>query len=818
MESGVGMRRQLSWALPAALSAALIASLFGHLLRPSVILASRDIPFLHLPLLVDLVNLARQGVPYWNPLLHGGQPLLSNPHYAAFYPPIWLALVIPPHYTISLLVVLHAAWGFLGAWRLARHWGCEPPAAALAGMLFAGGGAFSSSPSLLNLFFGLAWLPWTLLWGDQALHAEGRSAWFPAAARTALAVGVQALTGSPVTPVLSFLALACLSLECLPRHPGRTWRLVAIGAVALTLGAVQLVPTLRHLSESPRAAGFEAGYATSWSTPPVRFLEWFWPRLYGDPRLGEADLYFGYPGNEHTTPLILSIYVGSFALVLVAGALSKWRVPRRLALTAMLALGLFLALGRFNPAYQSVLVKVPPFSVIRFPEKFVLLSTTSLALLAALGWDHLLKQRRRGEGLHLAMPMTLAAMALVGSLLLLGLPWLAPDLATALIEGNGLRPEVVFSTQESGDLTSEVMAARAGYLGREVFIAALLWTATLLLLTLHRSQRIPVIGLVLAVLGFVGLDLWHDGHQNNPTSAAAPFQQPPEHLLAITPNMGRVFSDDALFHQRVGFVIASPDEPISPSLRTSIDRLVPYTGNLWGLAYAMNEDFDVMLSPWAWHALRTFHLQSQLGAKGWTDRAYRYLGAWNVGVVSRRRSPDALLDEQRRTGTTPVPVRLVSNPFLLPRLRLIPEVYFQPDLVTAVEQAAARDFDLARTDFVIALPPSGRTEVTAYCTEANIVSTQEHPTRIAVEYQSTDDCFLVAAITYERDWRGWIDGQPVSIASTAIGQMAIELPAGRHHLQLRHRDPSVVWGAVLTLTALIGCVIAQRPHRMTTGG
>lgn len=814
MDGGEGMRRQLSRGLATALSVAFIASLFGHLLRPSVLLASRDIPFLHLPLLTDLLRLARDGIPYWNPFLHGGQPLLSNPHYAAFYPPIWIVLLVPPHYTISLLVVIHAGWAFLGAWRLARHWGCEPPASALAAMLFAGGGAFSSSPSLLNLFFGLAWLPWAILWGDQALHSENRSSWLPAATRAALALGAQALTGSPVTPVLSVLALACLALECRPGESRRILRLLAIGGVALALGAVQLLPTVRRLAESPRAAGFEAGHATSWSTPPARFLEWLWPRLYGNPRLGEADLYFGYPGNEHTTPFILSIHVGFLALALTIAAVTRWRIPRRRALCAMLAVGIFLALGRFNPVYTSVIIKFPPFSIIRFPEKFLLLSTTAVAFLAAQGWDHLLGLRRSGEPLRLAAPIAVAAIAVTGSLCLLGLPWLAPDLATGLIEGNGVRPDTVFSLDQTGPPSAEVMVARAGYLGREIFIALLLWIGTLFVLVLHRSRRIPQAAVVLAVLTLVGLDLWHDGHQNNPTSAVEPFLQPPAHIRAITPEMGRVFSDDALFHQRVGFVIVDTDGAVSPALRTSIDRLVPYTGNLWGLAYAMNEDFDLMLSRWALHALRTFHLRSHLAEQGWTDRAYRYLGAWNIGIVARRRSPRALLDEQRRTGTAPVPVRLVRNPFRLPRLRFLEEIHFEPDLVAAVDQAAAWDFDVALKDAVVTPSPAGRSEVTSYCTEAELLSMRERPTRIALEYRSPTDCFLVVAITHERDWRARIDREPVSIAVTALGQMGIELPAGHHSLQLRHRDPSVSWGAILTLAALTGCGIAHRPRRM----
>jgi hypothetical protein len=164
-----------------------------------------------------------------------------------------------------------------------------------------------------------------------------------------------------------------------------------------------------------------------------------------------------------------------------------------------------------------------------------------------------------------------------------------------------------------------------------------------------------------------------------------------------------------------------------------------------------------------------------------------------------------------------VPARLVHNPFLLPRLRLVPEIHYQPDLAAAVEQAAARDFDLAQVDVVVGPAPSGRTEVATYCTEANILSTDQEPSRMAIEYQSADDCFLVAAVTHERDWRARIDEQRVSIVPTALGQIGIELPAGHHQLELRHRDPSVAWGATLTLVALIGCLIAQRPRRMTTG-
>ena len=66
------MRRRLSGALSLTLGVAGLALLYGHLLAPGRALVDRDVPFLHLPLLTDLARLARQGLPYWNPLIHGG--------------------------------------------------------------------------------------------------------------------------------------------------------------------------------------------------------------------------------------------------------------------------------------------------------------------------------------------------------------------------------------------------------------------------------------------------------------------------------------------------------------------------------------------------------------------------------------------------------------------------------------------------------------------------------------------------------------------------------------------------------------------------
>ena len=128
-------------ALHLLIAALVPAALLAPLLDPRRLLTVRDLPFFHLPLRQALVSLAHLGeLPEWNRWIHGGQPILSDPNYAAFYPPTWLALVVPVHYSLHLLAMLHSALALVGAWRLARRLGCAPPSAAMAAMAFAGSG------------------------------------------------------------------------------------------------------------------------------------------------------------------------------------------------------------------------------------------------------------------------------------------------------------------------------------------------------------------------------------------------------------------------------------------------------------------------------------------------------------------------------------------------------------------------------------------------------------------------------------------------------------------------------------------------------
>jgi hypothetical protein len=205
-------------AAPWVLGAVTVAAFFAPLLAPGTALATRDVAAFHLPLRTDLVRLADGGVPTWNPWIHGGQPLASNPNYAAFYPPTWLAAVVAPSYALSLVAVLHAALAFAGAWLFARRLGCGRGAAALAAVGFAAGGPLIGLVHAFNLLCGIAWLPWVGLGADSAF-AAGPRRWLRPAAGCGAALAAQLLAGEPVAALGGAVWVGCLALARRPGEP-----------------------------------------------------------------------------------------------------------------------------------------------------------------------------------------------------------------------------------------------------------------------------------------------------------------------------------------------------------------------------------------------------------------------------------------------------------------------------------------------------------------------------------------------------------------------------------------------------------------------
>lgn len=784
------MRRQAQVLL---LAVAWLLALFGPLLSPGRVLANRDIPQFHLPLRTALRRLAESGLPVWNPWLHGGQPILSNPSYAAFYPPSWLALAVEPAYALSLLTVLHAAVAFAGAWFLARRLGAGRGAAALAALGYTGSGVLLSLLSAFTLFCSMAWFPWVLAGGDAALEHRERRAWWRPALLAGGALALQLLNGEPVTVVVSGLGLLSLAAARAaktlrrPLQLSHLWtalRVVVPVAAALALAAVQLVPTAQRLADSPRAGGLDAAQAGTWSAPPVRLVELAFPRFFGDPARPQAGRFFGWTVHDRDFPYVASLYPGLLLTILGVCALSLWPVPRRGAWVLALLAGVFLALGRHNPLFEALREAVPVLAVVRFPEKFAILAVVSLAFAGALGWQRLMDERAAGRRAAADFPLALSVVLLATACTLATLLHTSPRLGLWFVRSHG-----------GPDLNEATALRGLDYLRGEAWAAVATAAAVSGLLALCRARRPPERVLTAAALGLLALDLWHYGHGFVVTLPASVYRDPPLLVGAVQPGT-RLFIEPMSAGQLD--VFARTGEPHLAPVLSLLARLEPYSGSLWGIPYVFHEDFDLMLTGWGQKSTLVAQAEWSTGEAG-RDLAFRYLGAWNVGLVLGRLSTKdwavAVAADPRAPGVQPV-----VNPYRLPRYRFVPRVGFHPTWGEALSVSRRERYAVARHEHCVrAGQPPAEAE---YPVPPQPLELRDQGGEVVLRYRAAGKAFFVLASTYDDGWEARVDGAPVPAWPTGLGQIGVELPAGEHELVLAYRERLLAAGAAVTLAAL----------------
>ena len=103
-------------------------------------------------------------VPFWNPYQLMGTPLLANSQSGALYPPHILMgiLHVPTPLAITLLAWFHLFWAGLGVSKMVRALGGSEVGGAVAGASFALSPFMLSWTALSSVITTVAWIPWCL--------------------------------------------------------------------------------------------------------------------------------------------------------------------------------------------------------------------------------------------------------------------------------------------------------------------------------------------------------------------------------------------------------------------------------------------------------------------------------------------------------------------------------------------------------------------------------------------------------------------------------------------------------------------------------
>ncbi len=380
--AGLGRLAAATWTRLAIFTAIAVAAEWPYLMHAGAMIDYRDAQYFTLFEESARISVLKfHQLPLWNPYYCGGIYHLGTPSARFTAPTFLLTLLFGTLRASSLVAVLATLAGFEGTYRYARARGARALGALLTAPVFALAGFFPRSAAFewIN-FLGFELLPWAALGLRIALRGRLSGALLAGAA-----IGwMTCFGGTYAAPYMLLVGLweAAEAIVALRRDRPAMMRGVANAAIAAvmaaTLAAVRLWPIAETLAASPRLLGEFSAIG------PLSMLQ----------------LLFG-----KTIPMRGDFLVGVLALPLAVYA----AISRRAAWLLVPSLfWLWLASGySAHPSGFAILRTIPPYTMLRSPERFLIPFALLYAVLAARGLGRLevwLRARRRASApwIHLA--------------------------------------------------------------------------------------------------------------------------------------------------------------------------------------------------------------------------------------------------------------------------------------------------------------------------------------------------------------------------------------------------------------------------------
>jgi hypothetical protein len=435
----------------AALSAIAIFFLvfFAPTLFAGKFLVAGDSFYYSQPLRAAAWDAIRRGeLPLWTPTVLAGYPLLSMSQLSLAYPLTWGYAVLPIRWAEQLYVIAPFLLAPAFTYAYARQIGRGRLASLLAGLAFAYGGMMASKLGVTGLRTnGMMWLPLVLVAVERARTRPFVKCLLGATAAYLMSV----LNGDAQSFLyVGLVAVAYAAFLSLSAHDAlheRGWRAgnlrelrswerwrplaVACGAITLSAGvaAYQIFETMRAARRSVRGV---INYDV--------FSE-------GSFTLAEAVRSLLAP-THHV--IEVSTYVAPLAVALAVVACARaWRAARVVFWALVAVFAFVLMLGDSTPL-NWIVFHTPVVSRFRYPSRHAFEWSFALSILAAYGWDALVKngarvshqEKRAGEdetraGLSRA-GSTVVAWLLAAAVALTGFLWWEDAMRRAPRPVNGL--------------------------------------------------------------------------------------------------------------------------------------------------------------------------------------------------------------------------------------------------------------------------------------------------------------------------------------------------------------------------------------------
>ena len=381
----------------AAVLAILLAALFGPVLTGAKVLFYRDVLNFHYPIWASTAaDFHTSGLPYWNPRIQFGQPILGNPNFLLCYPPAWIRFVMDPVASYHLFILLHLLAGGLAFFLLVRSWGLFPEASFWGAILYTFSGVNLSLTCVLNLIPYVALVP-AAMWALENLVRTRRIRWVSA---LALILALAVTVFEPIMAValglifLLQLGMAWKSLDAEDRRRPPLGLILFSASLAALLAAPMLWEGARLARNAHRTAPAGAE-ATLYSQHPLLSLEMFLPNPLGF-SFEDKNEFRGTRFYGSRNPYLVSVYLGLGVLPLVGLGLVAPRPRRASFLLAGFLAFLVLSWGGHVPWLFQVMHRLPLLSWARYPQKFMVPASLLFVLLGTTGLHRLFEMPATG--------------------------------------------------------------------------------------------------------------------------------------------------------------------------------------------------------------------------------------------------------------------------------------------------------------------------------------------------------------------------------------------------------------------------------------
>jgi hypothetical protein len=762
-------------------------------------------------------------LPYWNPYLNYGEPVLANPNFLFFYPSTLLVVLLPVDFGYKLHYIVHFVLAAAGTYLLARRWAQSRSAAFFAGFVFAFSGPVLSLGNFYNHVAAAAWIPWALLLTDRALEGRSRRPWI----LLTLVFTLQFLAAEPFTLIATFglsLAYALFRVGSIRRPlAAANARLVAgfvlVGALMLALSAVQLLPSIDLLSHSRRGTeGLPFNETTSWSFHPLLMLELVLPGLFGSAL--EAPSLWTLVLNCRNMPYFPSLFVGFVPLLfaLVGWALGRDRRRNFAALSALVLL--VLSFGRFTPVFALAYLLLPPLALVRFPVKLLVPALLFAALLAGWGFDALPRGNRNWHERRSRILLPLKC--LLGCVVVLWIvSWMAPKWLGTSAAWILQRTNQMYAPNPASELTSAQVIAAVEFFVRMLqlqlpalagfALGGLLWIVARERETTWARHAVPVVALLgLAQMAMVNYSanptvpesfyayrlpvLQHFQTAGQPYRFAYVFR--PAEPPSATPDVQGFLNFESI-PEAAG---------LSPLAQIAFrDRLVLARGSmLEEVEGVSNIDVEGSFPPFLYD-----YWMFMMRRLPDPARAACLLGRTNVKyqIVAKQQATSATREVAPIFNGSSAPNYLYENLCATPRAYVAGAASYSGNAVETFTKLSDPAF-AAEGEVILARAPDAALPHAGSGVAGRVWIVERQPNTVLLRANLSRPGYVVLLDRFDPNWQATLDGREVPILRANQLFRAVYVTEGRHEIRFHYRQRwlrvglFISFAAMLLLTAL----------------